>query len=174
MKIVINKQTKIVSVMDFNCSFNGRGKLIKPFNAPMINDVDYEILEVTSPELFISGAMKYENNIWTIINQTAYDEAYSVFLKEKKDTKCQGIDSRTKQSIITLAGSLESQSNKQAKSSQLIRKESLGTITTEEKALLEYLDDLFVQIEVIINDGNAKEVEIQDCVSVEAVEALGY
>ena len=93
-------------------------------------------------------------------------------LQQAKDTKCKLVDSATANSIITLAGDLKQQANKQAKSSQLIRKESLGTITDEEKITLDYLDGLFVQIETLIADGNAKELEIQACTTLEELDVL--
>ena len=86
-------------------------------------------------------------------------------LQDAKDTKCQEIDSATKKSIISIAGDAVSQSNKQAKSSQLIRKELKGTLSADgsELELLNTLDALFVEVENLIATGNDKEAQIKAC-----------
>jgi len=79
----------------------------------------------------------------------------------------QEIDSQTAIKIVDMAGNLKQQANKQAKSSQLIRKESLGTITDEEKIILDGLDELFVTVETLIAGGNDKEAQIMACGTIE-------
>lgn len=93
-------------------------------------------------------------------------------LQTIKDTKCKEIDTATANAIVDLAGDVHAQANKQAKSSQLIRKEALGTITADEKLTLDYLDSLFLQIETLIAAGNDKEAQIQACTTLEEYEQV--
>ena len=86
-------------------------------------------------------------------------EPVETFAKAQ-ETKIALIDSTTKASIIELAGSLENQSNLQAKSTQLSLKEFRGTLTNQtEIDQLAYIENLYVQVENLVNDGNAKEVQ---------------
>ena len=72
------------------------------------------------------------------------------------------IDRATESSIIAFAGDAVAQRNKTAKSIQLVRKEVAGTITAEEKAMLDVLDAMFAQVETMIADGNAKELIVNN------------
>lgn len=92
-------------------------------------------------------------------------------LEELKLAKCKEIDTNTANAIVALAGDVHSQANKQAKSSQLIRKESLGTITDDEIKILNSLDGLFAQIETLIATGNTKEATIMACTTLAEFEA---
>lgn len=135
-------------------------------NAKVINTIEVESLDIL-PNLIDAevGAIgwSYMSGILT---------APELKFEDIKLLKCQEIDSKTKKSIIALAGSLEQQSNKQAKASQLILKKIIGTITQEETAMLEHLNGLFTQIETLINDGNAKEAEIMACATIKEFEAV--
>ena len=81
-----------------------------------------------------------------------------------KDEKIIAIDLETKASIILVAGSLENQSNLQAKSTQLTLKEVRGTITVDESTQLSGLEDLYVTVENMVNEGNARETQVSDLV----------
>ena len=137
-------------------------------NAKVINTIEVESLDVL-PNLIDAevGAIG-----WGYVDGLLTPPVIELKFEDIKLLKCQEIALKTKKSIIALAGSLEQQSNKQAKASQLILKKVIGTITQEETALLEYLNGLFVQIETLINDGNAKEAEIMACTTAEEFEAV--
>ena len=79
-----------------------------------------------------------------------------------KSNLCRTIDRATESSIIAFAGDAVTQRNKTAKSIQLVRKEVAGTITVEEKAMLDVLDAMFAQVETMIADGNAKELIVNN------------
>jgi len=129
-------------------------------NNPDYIKTDFDFVE--SLDLY-----EYDGTNFNLVSgwEAIKEEQEKEYLKNKllllKDQKCQEIDGNTAKAIIELAGSLESQANKQAKSSQLIRKELLGTITEEEKVKLDNLELLFKQIETLIEDGNHIEAQIQ-------------
>ena len=119
----------------------------------------------------VTGVLVLKTDFQTVLDGIT-SNALLAELEPLKLAKCKEVDTNTANSITALAGSLESQSNKQAKASQLIRKEALGTITAIEATTLAYLDDLFLQIEILVATGNAKEAEIMACTTLATFEAV--
>lgn len=175
MIVIRKKDTKQVIHLINDRDFISLKKMLKTknFNDISINSNDFEFIECKAPDFFVKTAMSYDGT-WSVINQEIYDKAYNEHLQKIKDEKCKQIDANTKKSIIALAGSDAKQRNMSAKAIQLTKKLIDGTITTEESAQLDGFNALFEQVETLINDGNAKEAEVQACTTVDEVVALGY
>lgn len=86
MKIIRKKDTKVAYYI-FN---DGEWVtltdilLTRTFKALDMNSTTHEIVSGEAPLLFSGGAMTYDNGVWTIVNQDAYDEAFG---REKEKYK---------------------------------------------------------------------------------------
>ena len=91
-------------------------------------------------------------------------------LQDAKDAKCRIINEKTKDEIVNIAGSDAKQRNYLAKYNELLAKKIEGvTLTEEEVVVLTTLKTLWVQIEMLVNEGNAKEAQIQTLSTIDEV-----
>jgi len=101
------------------------------------------------------------------VNNTQQWELVEIPLEKQIAAKVDEINSATKRSIISLIGNDVHQRNMTAKAVQLTRKEIKGIITPEESIQLDTLNNLFSQVETLINEGNDKELQIKNCTDIQ-------
>jgi len=120
----------------------------------------------TDIQKLVRGTPELINSVWT--------ETYSVEYLPLVDAQAllaNQVDSNTRASILDLA-SENKQRNYLAKYNELLEKKFDGIITSEETTQMQELKALWATIETLVNDGNAKEVQINDCATMAELELI--
>ena len=93
-------------------------------------------------------------------------------LQQAKDDKCELIDTATKESIIAVVGNEAKQRNYLAKYNELLEKKIDGVVlTVDEVNTTALIKSLWLQVETLATQGNAKEAQVQTYLTIEQVEA---
>ena len=98
---------------------------------------------------------------------TTHKQALKILKKAKKAE----IDRTTEQAILAVA-SRDRQRNYMAKAQQIERRQRLGTSTAEEDATIDVLEGMWVKIESLVIDGDARELAVDACNTVAEVDAI--
>lgn len=98
-------------------------------------------------------------------------EAVESTLANAKKAKKAEIDRTTEQAILAVA-SRDRQRNYMAKAQQIERRQRLGTSTAEEDATIDVLEGMWVKIESLVIDGDARELAVDACNTVAEVDAI--
>ena len=92
-------------------------------------------------------------------------------LQNIKNKKCGEIDTDTKNQILALA-SEPKQRNLLAKAIEIQNKIRLGTNTIDDDNKLLEIENIWIQIETLINNGNNKEQQIQNATTIEEINTI--
>lgn len=108
-----------------------------------------------------------ENNEVYSITDTLTNKPLELCIREQ----IVKINDTTRDTILSMA-SMEKQNNYQAKYTELLEKKFDMVITIEEESIMAELKQLWLDIETLVNTGNAKEALVDDCVTIDAIKTV--
>jgi len=150
-----------------SCSLQSEAEL---FNLGLFKLVD------TCPKVgYYQRASLQDANDWIINSEsktvlTVY-RLENISLEEAKVKKISNIDKQTQLDILAIASEAK-QRNYIAKAVQLEKKQRQGLTDEAEDTQLVALESIWTQIEALVNNGNAKELLVQEATTIEEVEAI--
>ena len=191
MKIIVNKETKIVKYLLENNSYALLKEILflKQHKDPLCSSTTHSIIEnVRPPRLFASNALKYDNGAWSIANQELYDVALSFEKEKKKHQLKEKMPTRPRVPLtlesgtqIEIDGGRADKDNFKEGSGRLIRKSITDTFIIDANGDRHPATqtDVFNGYTAIVDNFAelmqwkwAKEAEIEACETIEALEAV--